>query len=386
MNKSDFMLTLFLFKMKQKLLAKYGMFLLIIGVIFGCGKKDSDNQPEPEGPHRIAIGGDFSIMKKMEDTGGIYKIDGVVKEGFQIFKDNGYEWARLRIFHTPNMEGPVCNNLNYTIQLAQKAKQFGFKIFLDFHYSDTWADPGKQYTPSAWENLSFDVLQDSVFAYSKNVIEAMDVAGVLPDMVQIGNEINNGMLWPRGKLWNEDGSANWDQLTTLVKKGIEGVKAANNGDSIQIMVHAATGGDIDASNIFYSNFLQRGVEFDIIGLSYYPWWHGTFEELEQNLNSLSNKFEQDISLVETAYYSNGWYPEPKEWVLDYQPYPPTERGQYDYLQKLMAVLKQYPKVKSLYYWKPDGLEIQESGVPYLGRSLFSKEGDAFMGISAWMEQ
>ena len=331
-------------------------------------------------------GGDFSIMKKLENAGGEYKIDGVVKDGFQIFKENNYTWCRLRIFHSPNMEGPVCNDLDYTIALAQEAKSYGFKFLLNFHYSDTWADPGKQFAPKAWENLDFETLTDSVYQYTKKVMKALAAAGAAPEMVQVGNEINNGMVWPQGKLWNNDGSANWDELAELLKAGIRGVKDAENGAEIPILIHAATGGNVEESDTFYSHIIERGVEFEVIGLSYYPWWHGTFDDLENNLAFLANKYEQEISVVETAYYANGWYPEPAEWVLDVQPFPPNEQGQYDFLVKLDSILKKYPKVTSVYYWKPDGLKVPGTGVPYLGRSLFSHDGTAFKGIRAWTKK
>lgn len=349
-----------------------------------CNKAQEPENNYPENSH-IVYGGDFSIMKKLEDLGGEYKLNGEVKEGFQIFKENGYTWCRLRIFHTPNMEGPVCNDLEYTIALAQKARQFGFKIFLNFHYSDTWADPGKQYVPKAWENMDFTTLTDSVYQYTKNVMKAMKSAGVFPEMVQIGNEINNGMIWPQGRLWVNN-NARWDELTALLKAGISGVKEVEGGDEIPIMIHAATGGDLVESDNFYKNMLQRGVDFDVIGLSYYPWWHGTFEDLEKNLEFLSNKYQQEISLVETAYYANGWYPESEEYVLDVQPYPPTEQGQHDFLVDLNERLQKFPKVTSVYYWKPGGLDIPGSGIPFLGRSLFDLNGNAFLGISAWKTQ
>ncbi len=358
-------------------------FVLML-LFISCNKKqETDNENTPQS--NLVYGGDFSIMKKLEDLGGQYKLDGEVKEGFQIFKENGYTWCRLRIFHSPNMEGPVCNDLDYTIALAQKAKQFGFKIFLNFHYSDTWADPGKQFVPKAWENLNFETLTDSVYHYTKNVMQSMKSAGVFPEMVQIGNEINNGMIWPQGRLW-DNGNARWDELSDLLKAGIRGVKDVEGGAEIPLMIHAATGGDLVESDNFYSNILQRGVEFDIIGLSYYPWWHGTLEDLEKNLEFLSNKYEQEISMVETAYYANGWYPEPEEWVLDVQPYPPSEQGQHDFLVELAERLEKYPKVTSVYYWKPDGLDIPGSGIPFLGRSLFDRNGNAFKGISAWKEE
>ncbi|SHF32447.1 arabinogalactan endo-1,4-beta-galactosidase [Mariniphaga anaerophila] len=361
------------------------LILLTIAVLLSaisCNKAQENSNDLPT-EDQLVYGGDFSIMKKNEDLGGQYKSNGKAIEGFRLFKDNGYSWCRLRIFHTPDMEGPVCNNLKYTISLAQKASQYGFKIFLDFHYSDTWTDPGKQFTPAAWKNLDFAVLTDSVYQYTKNVMTAMKSAGVFPEMVQIGNEINNGMLWPHGKLWDNSGNARWDELTTLLKAGIRGVKDVHGGADIPIVIHAATGGNLVESDNFYSNMLQRGVNFDVIGLSYYPWWHGTFEDLEKNLQFLSNKYTQEISIVETAYFANGWYPEPSKDVLDVQPFPPTEQGQYDFLKALNTRLQNYPKVTSVYYWKPDGLEIPGSGIPYLGRSLFDRNGNAFKGISAW---
>ena len=333
----------------------------------------------------LEFGGDFSIMKKMEDEGGLYKIDGVVKEGYEIFKENGYTWARLRIFHTPNKVGPLCNDLNYTIESAKKAKQFGFKVLLNFHYSDSWADPGHQTVPEAWNNISFGLIQDSIYNYTKNVIEAMNKQGVLPDMVQVGNEINNGMVWPHGKLWIEPGVTHWDELAKVLKAGIRGVHEGATNSKVSIMIHAATGGDVDASYNFYKNISDRGVEFDIIGLSYYPWWHGTFIELESNILYMSNKFTQDFSIVETAYYSNQWYPDPTKWNLSAQPFPPTEQGQYNFLFEIAQITKKHPRIKSIFYWKPDGLDIPKSKVNYIGRSLFDEDGDAFYGISAWKD-
>lgn len=359
---------------------KYTIFLLLM---WACSTdKVTGEIPEES---NLAYGADFSIVKKMEDYGAVYKVNGMAKTCLQIFRDNNYTWARFRIFHTPDGVGPVCNDLNYTIALAKKAKSLGYKILLDFHYSDTWADPGKQYTPAAWINLTSEVLSDSVRIYTTKVLNSMHNAGLMPEMVQIGNEINNGMLWPVGKLWNGDGNANWQVLTQLIKAGIKGVKEAKNSEEIKIMIHAATGGNVQETNTFYSKMIQYGVEFDIIGLSYYPWWHGTFEQLEANLESLSNKYNLDISLVETAYYSNNWYPEPGNGNLNIKPFPPTEQGQNDFLVELNKRLKKYPKVKTVFYWEPETLDIPESKIFYLGRSLFDKQGNAFKGISAWLE-
>jgi len=356
--------------------------LVLMVILTSCSQNDLVNQ-KGNANNDLNFGSDFSLMKKMEDFGGIYKVNGIEKEGLQIFKENGFVWARLRIFHDPELKGPVCNDLNYTIEMARKAKLYGFKILLDFHYSDEWADAGHQTVPKAWKNLRLDILADSVYLYTKNVLDVLAKEGSTPDMVQIGNEINNGMLWPQGYLWVEGGSANWDNLTVLLKAGVDGVNASDNSGKIKIMIQAATGGSSIASERFYKNIIDRGVDFDVIGLSYYPWWHGDFQKLENTIFALSQDFNQDISIVETAYYSNGWYPESSDWVLTDKPFPPTEQGQYEYMLNLAKTMKLHPKVKTIFYSNPDELDIPETKVPYAGRSLFDMSGNAFKGISAW---
>jgi len=358
------------------------MHLLLFFLMASCNLNEIGT-PNKNTDSNLQYGSDLSITKLMEDYGGVYKIDGIEKEGLQIFKENGYSWTRLRLFHTPEIKGQVCNDLPYTLELARRAKHFGFKVLLDIVYSDTWADPGHQSVPGAWKELRLDILQDSVYLYTKRVIDVMTNAGLQPDMVQIGNEINNGFLWPEGYLWVEGGNAKWDNLAGLLNAGIRGVKDAAKSGKIKIMIHAAIGGDVIASNKFYSNLINRGVEFDVIGISYYPWWHGDFQQLENSIYSLSKNFVQELSVVETAYYSNGWYPESSDWVLAEKPFPPTEQGQYEYLIQLAKTLKLHPSVKTVFYWKPDELDIPESKVPYQGRSLFDNSGNALKGLKAW---
>ena len=150
---------------------------------------------------------------------GLSKDQRQAKPGLQIFKDHGYNWIRLRLFHTPTQ---LPNSLEYTIAEAQAAKRLGFKFLLDYHYSDTWADPGKQFIPKAWEGKSHADMVKALFEYTRDTTAAFRDAGVLPDMVQIGNEITNGMLWPDARL-----PANWDHFADFVKAGIAGVEAGN---------------------------------------------------------------------------------------------------------------------------------------------------------------
>lgn len=356
-------------------LYKILLFVFVL-FLFSCKQEATPEVKE------FMIGGDFSILKKMEDSGGIYKYKGEAMDALEIFTQNGYNYGRLRIFHTPNMEGATCNSLSYTIDLAQKIKASGMKLLLDFHYSDTWADPAKQYKPKAWEGTSFEVLTDSVYQYSKNVILAMDAAGVRPDMVQVGNEVTPGMIWPEGRIYKESGE-DFKSFCTLLNAGIDGVKSAYGTADVPIMIHIDKGGDLAATKYFFTKIAQYKVEFDLIGLSYYPWWHGSFADLEKNLTWISGNLKQDIVIVETAYYANGSYPEPGDGVVDVQPYPPTEQGQYNFLLSLYNIAQRYPKVTGIFYWKPDGLDIPESHVWYIGRSLFDRDANAYMGISAF---
>lgn len=349
--------------------------ILIVLVAISCSKS-----PEPK--EEFMIGADISVLKKIEDYGGVYKVNGEARDALEIFTENGYNYARLRLFHTPNMKGPVCNSLDYTIELSKKIKASGMKLLLNFHYSDTWADPAHQIKPKAWENLSFENLTDSVYEYSKAVIVAMKEAGVLPDMVQVGNEITPGMIWPDGKIYKEEGE-DWKSFCTLLNAGIKGVKDAYGKTEVPLMIHIDKGGDLNATSNFFQKIEEHGVKYDLIGLSYYPWWHGTFADLEKNLAWLSENKKQDIVIVETAYYANGYYPEPAEWVLDVQPFPPTKQGQYDFLVALKQVALKYPKVKGIFYWEPEGILAEGSGLYYLGRSLFDEDGNAFKGIEAF---
>ncbi|HPR32725.1 MAG TPA: glycosyl hydrolase 53 family protein, partial [Prolixibacteraceae bacterium] len=149
-------------------------------VLIGAFALSSCSKQEIQ-PDEFMIGGDISILKKLEDYGGVYTWKGEARDALDIFTENGFNYGRVRLFHTPNDRGPVCNSLPYTIELSKKIKASGMKLMLDIHYSDTWADPAHQIKPKAWENLSFEVLTDSVYHYSKNVIIAMKEAGVLPD-------------------------------------------------------------------------------------------------------------------------------------------------------------------------------------------------------------
>ena len=246
-------------------------------------------------PSKQILGADISWLPSMEDSGHhFYNAAGEQQDAIALLKANGFNYIRLRIFNNPRADSGYSKkgycDLAQTKKMALRIKAAGMGFLLDFHYSDTWADPGKQYIPSAWKNLSYPMLQDSVRAFTQNVLMALKQQGTLPDMVQVGNEINHGMMWPMARI------NHLDTLAGLLKAGIAGVKAV--GGNIKIMLHIACGGQNLESRFFVDNMLARGVQFDIIGESYYPEWHGTPADLKNNITDLAARYPQDVIVVE----------------------------------------------------------------------------------------
>ncbi len=241
------------------------------------------------------LGADISFLPQLEDRGLKFSDKGVEKDAIQILKDHGFNYVRLRIFNEPaNDSGyspkkSFCD-LEHTKQMAKRVKAAGMKLLLDFHYSDYWADPGKQYKPAAWKNLSFTDLKKALYDYTKKVMEELKTQGTTPDMVQVGNEINHGIVWPDGNVSNIDGTAQ------LLNAGTAAVKAVD--PNVVMMLHVALGGQNSESVFFIDNMIARGVSFDVIGESYYPKWHGTLDDLRDNLNDLANRYNKDVIVVE----------------------------------------------------------------------------------------
>jgi len=292
------------------------------------------------------IGADLSFAKEAEDSGFQFKEDGVVKPCIEIFKEHGYNWVRLRLLHTPSLgKYKLPNNIEYTIALAKEAKKQGFKFLLDYHYSDTWADPAKQFTPNAWETISTEALIVEVFEYTKKTMLAFQESGVYPDMVQVGNEISNGMLWPHGKL-----PENWDNFAALLQAGINGVYAScGDNPCPKIMIHIDKGGDKEFTKYFFDKVTAYGIKYDVIGQSYYPWWHGTLLNLRECLNFAANTYKKDIIVVEVAYnYS------PQEYRNKKAPFPETPEGQKEFLEEVNNIILSVPdhKGKGLFWWEP----------------------------------
>ena len=290
----------------------------------------------------FAVGADFSFLKQAEEHGTVFKDGGAAKPGLQIFKDHGYNWVRLRLFNAPTQ---LPNSLEYTIALAQDAKKLGYKFLLDFHYSDTWADPQKQILPKAWEGKSHKELVQAVFEYTRDSIAAFRKAGVLPDMVQVGNEVRPGMLWPDGKVPDH-----WKNFTELLKAGIKGVDAGRGTNGMpRIMIHFDKGGEWMACKYFFDRLNMFGVKYDVIGLSYYPWWHGSLLDLRENLNFLATTYHKDIVLAEVAY---NW--RPSEYRTEAPPFAESPEGQREFLDEVTRIALAVPDERciGIFWWEP----------------------------------
>lgn len=317
-----------------------------------------------------AIGADLSFLKQAEERGTIFKDNGEAKPGLQIFKDHGYNWIRLRLFHSPTN---LPNNLEYTIALAKQARERRFKFLLNYHYSDTWADPGKQFIPAAWKGKSHVELVQAVHDYTRDTIFAFREAGAMPDMVQIGNEITPGMLWPDGKLPD-----NWDNFAELLKAGVQGVDAGRgNYARPRIMIHIDKGGDRARTKWFFDKLNSYGVDYDVMGQSYYPWWHGSLLDLRENLNFMATTYDKDIILVEVAYC---W--QPTEYRDKPAPFPESPEGQKQFLEAVHQLVLNTPNNRGVgvFWWEPAVARGR-----LRNRGFFDDDGNALPVINVFDE-
>ena len=355
----------------------------------------------------FAKGADISLLKRIEDAGGVYRQAGKPKDALDIFKDNGFNYMRLRLFHTPSKTGAQVNDLAYTLALAERIKKKGFKFLLDFHYSDGWADPGKQIAPAAWKQLSHSRLVDKVFEYTREVISACRSHNCQPDMVQIGNEVTPGMLWEDGRVtvegdttkakWQKSQivSSGWKRFAELLKAGISGTLSVDK--NIRTMIHIDRGGDSATSEWFFDNLLEQDVDFDVIGQSYHPYWHGPFEYLQENLNLMAGRYRKDIYIVETGY---PWKAHPEYDRLSSQvkadnqqllPYPISPQGQKAFLEQLISIIKNTPDGRGggIFYWSPEWIEVKDqpdesdASVNWT-RALFDEGGNTLPAITAFL--
>ncbi len=319
------------------------------------------------------VGGDISMLTKYEDAGVKYKDkNGTDVQPLKFFYDQGLNAMRVRLFVNPSnattaekKEG-VCQDIAYVTALGKRIKQAGFKLMLDFHYSDTWADPAKQWTPKDWLDLTDEQLYERIYNYTKESLTTLTKAGVIPDFIQTGNEISYGILYGKGiitkntdaetkyetssgtyKKCYTSSTANWDRFTTLLKNA--GKACRDICPDAKIILHTERSAQPTTLTAFYDKMKTAGVDYDIIGLSYYPAYHQSIATLENAIKALENKsYGKDIMIVETGY-SYAWAL--NETSFDYTAtYPYTEEGQRKFTADLITMLNKHSSVTGLFWW------------------------------------
>jgi len=346
----------------------------------------------------MALGGDLSFTQQELAAGAHFTDRGKTANPVTILKENGANYVRLRLWVSPP---PGYSDLASDLALARTIKAAGMKLYLDIMYSDFWADPQHQNIPAAWQGQDLAQLTTTVQSYTQQTIAAFAKQGTPVDMVAIGNEIRNGILWPVGQV---DPTANtgYDALATLLKAGVAGAKAANpDGHKLLIMMHYDQGGNNQLSQAFYQNLVSRNVPFDVIGLSYYTFFHGTISQMRANVDALATQFHKPIIIAETQYawtLANGNSPigdSTGDFV--WQPsqisagYPASPGGQLSFVTDELSILAQVPDGlgAGLFYWAPEwipgvGWEPGAGvGSPNVNLTLFDFQGAALPAIASF---
>lgn len=353
-------------------------------------------EPLDDGP---VVGGDISMLTKYEAHQQLALRYGVttayyrdvnnqrIPDVITWVKQQGWNAARVRLFVNPANASAadkgqgVIQNLDTVKVLGRRIKEAGMRFMLDFHYSDSWADPVKQYTPAEWAGLDDEALTQKIYEYTRDCLRALKAAGATPDYIQTGNEISYGMCWgPVGtpaaslkKCYSGD-EANWPRFTNLLKAA--GRACREECPQAKIILHTERAAKPSIMLNFYNQMRDKGVDYDIIGLSYYPYYHGALSVLTNALNQLTNNYQdKDIMVVETGYsyhYKVGDQDFSSTWPLTYE-------GQRQFTADLIARIKPYAKVKGLFWWFP---EANEFG---LGGSLWNTlhVNDAWYNAGLW---
>lgn len=347
-------------------------------------------------------GADVSIMPELERNGTKFYDNGIEQDGLTILKNHGVNWIRVRIWNNPYVVGPEGVGGGNTdeakaIEMAKRAKALGMKVLVDFHYSDFWVDPGQQKKPDAWKNDSGDKLVDDVYAYTAKVMQDFNAQGVTPDMVQVGNELNNGMLWPEAQL-TEDNPNGYKFLAKLLNAGLQAVHDNDKDNKVKTMIHLA-GVDVNLYHTFFDNLIVKNKvnDFDIIGMSFYPFWHGTMDDLKNTMNDVSAKYNKDVIAVETAFgytledadFEKNNFGTNEEKVGGYKA---TVQGQATGLRDVMATVASVNDNRGLgiFYWAPDwvinekvGWKSNGGGNGWDNLTLFDTKGNALESIDTF---
>ncbi len=319
-------------------------------------------------------GVDVSTLLEVERCGGRFFDGGREGDALEILRANGANYVRLRLWNDPrdaagrSYGAGVCD-LAHTLALAKRAVSLGMRWLLDLHYSDFWADPGKQTVPKAWRGLDAAGLERAIEAYTREVLAACRDAGVMPDMVQVGNELTYGLLWPYGR------TPEWENISRFLGAGVRAVRAC--APEALVMIHLDNGGNRALYRDWFGEFFARGGDCDVIGLSYYPLWHGTMEDLRANLHALAARHGKPLIIAETSMgftledYGGHERLGPgarkgaaaKPSLAAQVAYPMTEEGQAAFLRDLLGTVASVPGGlgRGIFWWEPAWVPVPGSG-------------------------
>lgn len=329
-------------------------FLILLILITSCSSSDN-TEDTPNDDSTFYKGMDLSFQSELEDYNLDYKdADGNSVELLDFVKSKGTNLVRLKLWHTPqNGENGLADVKAY----AQRVKSKNMDFLLNFHYSDYWADPGTQTPPVAWQNMTVDQVKVEIYNYTKDVVQQLKAQNTMPEMIQIGNETDSGFLWDYGKVWNEFND-NWVNYAGLVSEAVRAVRDVDTNNETQIMLHVA---GIQTAIPFFTELLPYNLDFDIIGLSYYPQFQTKDLDLvASTLNSVATTFNKPILMVEVAYpFTLQWNDNQNNYVGNINQlipqFAPTPQGQKAYFEWLITTIKNIPNNKGLgfCYWAPD---------------------------------
>lgn len=337
----------------------------------------------------MILGVDVSTyLEELEHGAKFYRDDKEI-DPLDAFIENGVNYMRIRVWNDPKSpDGKPylagnCDIDNY-VKLGKLAKSKGFKLLMDFHYSDFWADPGKQFIPKAWVNYGIDEMVDAVYKFTKECLEIAVREGVSPTLIQVGNEITNGILWPLGKLENDGKRGNYDNFCRLVDAGCRACREVT--PDARIILHLERSNDAEVYQEFFTEMNNHGIDYDIIGASYYPYWHGTPDALIKNLTACTH-FGKEIMIVELGYgfTKQGYSVGGKEvrLVIDEERanipgvsdrFPLTPEGQEAYVKYIIELAKANG-IGGIFYWEP--LWIPGEGICWAseaGQEYIHEEG------------
>jgi arabinogalactan endo-1,4-beta-galactosidase len=319
---------------------------------------------QKETPPAFAKGADVSWLPQMETTGyQFWDENGQKADVLQLLKERGMDAVRLRIFVNPS-DDPWSGHCDKdaTVTMALRAQKMGMRVMANFHYSDSWADPGKQNKPEAWKDLPFDELVQAVYDHTYDVVSALKNAGVTPEWVQVGNEIPGGILWPDGH------TDQWPQLVQLLNAGYKATKAVD--PHIRVIVHVDEGHNHEKFRNFYDRATELGVQYDIIGLSYYPYWvkkdwTETIDGLRQNLIDLVERYDKDVMVVEVGGEDH------------------MVENTRDLLKATIEAVRNVPNGRGLgvFYWEPQGARSWSK----YGLSAWGEDGRPSPALDAFRE-